>query len=103
MNSEMNSAKRAKMIMAMEYIVRQCNREDLIDPWLMCGVADGDIKFGETDYTKIDPSYYEDDDDFSEIMALFLRIMTRANESGGLYCNYVVSKRPDRIQKVNKK
>ena len=42
----MNKVERAKMIVAMEFIARQINDEDVFDRWLMCGVADGDIDYG---------------------------------------------------------
>ena len=35
--------ERAKTIMAMEYIVRCANSEDVLMSWLGIGVADGDI------------------------------------------------------------
>lgn len=88
--------ERIKMVKAMEYIARQVNDEDVFEGWLMAGVADGDIKYGDLEV----PENIEDDeafwyagdpDTFAELMGCFLRIMARAKKSGGLYCGNVVS------------
>lgn len=75
---------RAKMVRAMEFIARQVNDEDVFEPWLMCGVADGDIDGEETDE---DLSYYCDEN-FSDLMERFLDLMTNAKKSG----SYIVTK-----------
>ncbi len=82
--------ERAKMVVCMEYIARQINDENVFDGWLMCGVADGDIPYGDLDYEKVDECYTEDDN-FKDIMSCFLRRMTGAYRSGGLYCGGIVS------------
>ena len=90
----MNKTERIKMIKAMEFIIRNLNNEDLLMPWLMCGVADGDIKYGDLDVTPADEEnleYYIDDDNFAEQMGRFLRLMSRAKKNGGLYCDGVTS------------
>lgn len=88
--------ERVKMVKAMEFICRQINDEDVFMGWLMNGVADGDIKYGDLSTDNVDEDeatyYAEDDDDFAELMGCFLRRMTMANASGGLYCGNVVSK-----------
>ena len=82
--------ERTKMVLAMEYIVRHINNEDIIDGWLMNGVADGDIT-SETEWEDENLEYYYDSNDtFSELMECFLRRMKCAIEDGGLYCNKVV-------------
>lgn len=89
----MNKERRVKMIKAMEYIARNLNDEEIFEPWLSVGVADGDIEYGSLDITSDDIEnldYYIEDDNFKDLMALFLRMMKRANESG-LYCDGVVS------------
>ena len=86
----MNEITRKKMVLAMEYIARQINDDDVFMGWLMNGVADGDLKYGEWDVDAVD-DYYIDDSTFSELMACFLRRMAGAKESGGLYCDKVVS------------
>ena len=86
----MNKPERAKMILAMEYIARQLNDEDILDDWLMCGVADGDIPYGCMDIDKVD-EWYLNDNNFKDLMSCFLRRMVRAYKSGGLYCDKVVS------------
>ena len=84
--------ERVKMVKAMEFIVRQVNDESIFDSWLMNGVADGDIEYGNLEDNPGEVEYYvEDDETFAELMALFLRIMKRANKDG-LYCGGVVSK-----------
>ena len=39
--------ERVKMVKAMEFICRQINDEDVFMGWLMNGVADGDIEYGD--------------------------------------------------------
>ena len=89
----MKRAERIKMVKAMEFITRQLNNEDILMSWLMVGVADSDIKYGdlsvEDDGTL---EYYIEDDNFSELMDTFLRVMREAYKDGGLYCDGVVSK-----------
>ena len=87
----MNKVERAKMVLAMEYIARQINDEDVFDGWLMCGVADGDIPYGCMDVEKVD-EWYVEDDNFEELMSCFLRRMKGAFNSGGLYCDGIVCK-----------
>lgn len=92
----MNLPERIKMVKAMEFIARQINDEDILMHWLTCGVADGDLKYGDfsvnTDADTIDAAGdYCDDDYFSELMQTFLVCMQAAAKSGGLYCDDVVS------------
>ena len=84
-------ADRAKMVVCMEYIARQINNEDVFNGWLMCGVADGDIEYGDLRYDNIE-DYYIEDDNFKDLMSCFLRRMVGAYNSGGLYCGGIVSK-----------
>ena len=91
----MKKVERIKMIKAMEFIARNLNDEEIFASWLSVGVADGDIEYGSLDITSDDIEnldYYIEDDNFKDLMALFLRMMKRANESGGLYCDGMVSK-----------
>ena len=88
----MNKAdERAKMVACMEYIARQINNEDVFETWLMCGIADGDIEYGNLDITDIE-DYYLDDVNFKNLMSTFLVCMKEAFRDGGLYCGNVVSK-----------
>ena len=87
----MNRTERAKMIVAMEFIARQINDEDVFDRWLMCGVADGDIPYDSMDIADVDEDYL-DDSTFEDVMSCFLRCMKGAYNSGGLYCDDVVCK-----------
>lgn len=91
----MNISKRVHILKAMEFIARQINDENVFEPWLMYGVADGDIESGTLHVSPYDienlKDYVEDDKQFSELMGLFLRLMKRANESGGLFCDNVCS------------
>ena len=85
--------ERKKMVVAMEYIARQINNEEVFEGWLMSGIADGDIKYGDMDIANIDDDdYYMRDDNFKELMTTFLIMMKGAWRSGGLYCGGVVSK-----------
>ena len=82
--------ERRKMVVCMEYIARQINDEDVFEGWLMGGVADGDIRYGDLDFSNVD-DYYVDDTPFKELMGCFLRRMSSAWRSGGLYCGGIVS------------
>ena len=85
----MNVEYRKNVVLAMESLVRAVNNEELIDPWLMCGVPDGDIQ----QYTQDEvDDYFVEDNNFAELMGLFLKIMSRAKNDGGLYVDRVVSK-----------
>ena len=91
----MNANERIKMVKAMEFLVRQVNNEEFIGPWLDYGVADGDIEYGDLEVHEEDAEnleYYISDEEFSELMNLFLRIMKAAHADGGLYCDGIVSK-----------
>lgn len=83
--NKITASRRAKMVASMEYIVSQINDESIIDSWLMCGVADGDIPVSSLDPDDV-PEYYLEDETFKDLMGLFLRMMKRAWNSGGLYC-----------------
>lgn len=85
----MKLSRRVKVVRAMETIARCINDEEIFDSWLMLGVADGDINGNEDDE---DLEYYCEDDNFAELMGLFLRLMKRVEKSGGLYEDDVVSK-----------
>ena len=86
----MKESKRRKMVLAMEYIARQINDEDVFEGWLMGGVADGDIPYASIDVDDVD-DYYIEDGNFKDLMSCFLRRMVGAWKSGGLYCDEVVS------------
>lgn len=86
----MKEIERRKMVLAMEYIARQINNEDVFEGWLMNGVADGDIPYGSIDVEDVD-EYYIEDNHFKELMGCFLRRMSAANKSEGLYCDNIVS------------
>ena len=91
----MNTIERIKMVKAMEYIARQINDEEVFEGWLINGVADGDIEYGSLDVTDADMSeleYYINDEDFADLMHTFLRLMKKAQRSGGLYCDGIVDK-----------
>lgn len=95
--------ERRKAIVCMEYIARQVNDEGILMSWLMCGVPDGDIKYGDLD---IDAVYSEDymvsDEGFKDIMSCFLRCMYAAYNDGGLYCGGITCKdKSDYEKEVN--
>ena len=84
----MNLKIRAKVVRAMDLLCRCINDEDVFMPWLSVGVADGDITSETTDE---DLEWYCEDDNFSELMLVFLRRMKYAAKDG-LYVDGVVSK-----------
>ena len=81
--------ERVEMVRAMDLIARNINDEDVLDYWLACGVADGDITENTTDK---DLKCYCDDNSFRDLMDCFLVCMKNAYKSGGLYCDHVVTK-----------
>ena len=84
--------ERRKAIVCMEYLCRQINDENVLDGWLMCGVPDGEIEYGNLDISAVDEEdYMISDEGFKDLMTCFLRRMSRAYESGGLWCGGVVS------------
>lgn len=93
----MNKIERVKMVKAMEYIARQVNDESVFEHWLILGVGDGDIEYGDLSVAENveddEAAWYVDDDkNFAELMETFLSVMKSAKKSGGLYCDGVVSK-----------
>lgn len=88
----MNREERMKIVKAMEYIARQINDEEIFEAWLIDGVADGDIEYGDLSAEAgEDMDYYLEDQHFSDLMDTFLRCMYAAKRIGGLYCDRVVS------------
>ena len=81
--------ERVELVRAMELIARAVNNEDVFMTWLISGVADGDINESTTD-EELD--YYTEDENFADLMDTFLELMSRANQSGGLYADGIVSK-----------
>lgn len=95
---QLNKITRIKMVKAMEFIARQVNDEDVFEHWLMYGVADGDIAYGNLNVEVDDEDnleYYIRDQEFSELMDDFLTVMSDACKSGGLYCDDIVSGEED--------
>lgn len=92
----MNTIERIKMVKAMEYIARQINDEEVFEGWLINGVADGDIEYGDLSVRSDDLegfAVYIEDESFDDLMDTFLHMMRRAYKSGGLYCDGIVSGR----------
>ena len=93
----MRKIERIKLVKAMEFVCRQINDEEVFEEWLVDGVADGDIEYGDLtvkdeDLDEYGTGYYIEDEHFCELMDLFLSVMKSAKKSGGLYCDDVVSK-----------
>ncbi|MBR6795710.1 MAG: hypothetical protein IKM52_06350 [Clostridia bacterium] len=88
MSIEINKAERIAMVRAMETVARQINDEEIFETWLSYGVADGDIDETTTDE---ELEYYIENDTFEDLMGVFLRLMVRAEEQGGLYCDHALS------------
>ena len=72
--------ERANLVLAMEYMMRNC-ATDVPEGWLMCGVADGDIDYGETDAGMVD-DYYLEDENFEELVECFNRQMRVLRRDG---------------------
>ena len=90
----MNVSERIKMVKAMEFIARQVNDEGVFESWLIDGVADGDIKYGDLevrDEDREELEVYIEDESFADLMHTFLYVMKKASRSGGLCCDDVVS------------
>lgn len=88
----MKREEQMKMVKAMEYIAHQLNDEEIFESWLVDGVADGDIEYGDLSAEAgEDMDYYLEDQHFSDLMDTFLRCMYAAKKHGGLYCDRVVS------------
>ena len=88
--------ERMMAVKAMEFMARQVNDGEVFDIWLMGGVADEEIEYG--DFTihsgvETDPAYEyaSDPGTFSYLMGCFLRTMSAAHKNGGLYCGGIVS------------
>ena len=81
---------RIKLVRAMEEIARSIDDEHIQMIWLEYGIPDGEI----TETTQDDSLNYlvEDDAQFADLMALFIRIMHRVPINGGLYCDGLLSK-----------
>ena len=91
----MNKIERIQMVKAMEFLARQINDEDILEKWLICGVADGDIDYSEIVVNPNDEEIldcYLGDEAFADLMDTFLHVMARAAADGGLYCDGVVSR-----------
>ena len=86
---------RKRMVLAMEMLVRAINDEDLIDAWLMNGVPDGDIEGYSLDTNQVD-DYFTDENNYGDLLDLFLRLMEKAAKNGGLYDSGVVTKKGNR-------
>ena len=95
----MNQIERIKLVKAMEFICRNLNDEDIFyDGWLLNGVADGDIPYGDFDIRPDDlenMDYYISDEEFADLIDTFLWCMTAARKSGGLYCDGVCAGEED--------
>lgn len=91
----MDKIERMTMVKAMEFIARNLNDEELVEAWLIDGVADGDIQYGDVALRPRDEEtleYYIEDENFASLMDTFLHVMKAAVKSGGLFCDGVVSK-----------
>ena len=84
----------AQIVKAMEFICRQINDEYIFyGLWLSDGVADGDIPYGDLDYTGEDDevNYYLDTEIFKDLVLTFVKCMKMAFQYGGLYVDKIVS------------
>ena len=84
----MNLTERQAVVKAMDIMVRTINDECIMDSWLMCGVADGDINI-DTPINEVD-EYYCSDGELGDLLTRFLKLMGKASING-LYVDGVVS------------
>lgn len=68
----MTFEERLAEVKRMDEDVRNFNDEELIEPWLMCGVPDGAC---EEDYEW----FAEDEDEFQDLVALYNRLVRLEN------------------------
>lgn len=80
---------RADIVRAMDNMVYTINDENIIESWLMVGVADEDIK-ADTTNEEIEQMGYTEDKTFEELLTLFLKLMYRAGKDG-LFFDGIVS------------
>ena len=79
--------ERITLIKCMEFIARHVNDEEIFEDWLIYGVADGDIPFGELTVGVEDIDnleWYIRDENYKLLCDSFLVLMKRAAKSGGL-------------------
>ena len=86
-----DARERAQTVIEMEHIVRCLNDEEIFETWLSLGVADGDITENTTVEDIIDDEYYIEDQNFSELMGLFIRLIAKSKKNGGLYVGGITS------------
>ena len=73
---------RKLMVLAMEYIARHINDENIFwDIWATEGVADSDIPYGSFDTDNVD-EYYIEDEPYKELINTFIYCMTLAKKDG---------------------
>lgn len=85
--------ERARLVEAMDVIVSAINNEDYQSGWLMCGVADGDINYEQSQEDRLNDIVslgYTDDVSMEGLIHTFLKAVSRAKEDGGLYIDGVV-------------
>lgn len=96
MTEELVSGKlfdRYNFIKAMEIIIRNINNEEYIFDWLREGIADGDLNYNSFGFSAdelLNLEFYNDDEEFKNLIVLFLNIISKAATDGGLYNSGVV-------------
>lgn len=96
--------ERAKLWVCMEYIARQLNDEDIFESWLMCGVPDGDLEYGELDWQGVIDRWSLNDEQIEDLMYCFMACMYRAFKNDtGLYCAGVFGGGKSKIYNICRK
>lgn len=72
---------RKERILQMERIMRRINNENIFATWLVAGVADGDLD-ENSKWEEVD-DYYIEDETYSFITGLFLKLTLSAIKHGG--------------------
>ena len=89
-NSKINIEDRRKMILCMEFIMRNLNDEELFYRWILAGIPDDEFKFGEFNPEVVD-DYYIDPENFKDFVRIFLDILKSTEEGNAIYCGAVLS------------
>ena len=76
------ATERKKMILAMEYIARHVNDEELFwDLWGTYGIPDGEITYGCFDESEVS-DYWTEDENYNDIVEVFMSLMELAVKDG---------------------
>lgn len=82
--------ERKKLLVAMEYIMRNLNDEDDFSSWLCYGVPDCDIPYGNFNTNYVHDFYVSDEECFKTIVGTFIETI-KYMEYDGITCGGITS------------